>query len=95
MNILAFARENHVAKEIADNLNKKEIQMALELIRKVKSEAETINDQALWFEYDLLPHQIEEDINTCQSNIREFQKALNMKRNEPIQYFGMNPIYLN
>lgn len=87
MDLLGFATSEHHAKEIVDNLDKEGIEFSIKLIERIIAEAEKINAEALWFDFDMLPHQVDEHIEKCKANLIEFKKALELKGNEPFQYF--------
>ena len=100
MELMEFLRQEQFANEIAKELSKPQIQDILKKSREFLELAIHIKNNYLYFDYDVTPERIDLDIKCLYWNVREFRKALNQKRNEPIQYITINndtytPIYLN
>lgn len=100
MDLMNFFRQEQFAKEVAKELNKPQIQFLIKKGKEVLEFANHIKANSLYFDYEVTPDTLENDIRCFNWNIRELRKALNLKRNEPIQYVTVNnemhtPIYLN
>lgn len=100
MDLMEFFRTEQFAKEVAKELNKPQIQFLIKKGKEVLGFATHIKNNCLYFDYEVTPNQLDNDIRCLNWNIRELRKALNLKRNEPIQYITVNnemytPIYLN
>jgi hypothetical protein len=100
MDLMEFFRTEQFAKEVADNLNKPQIQFLIKKGKEALEFANHIKSNFLYFDYEITPDELDNDIRCFNWNIRELRKALNLKRNEPIQYVSINnemytPIYLN
>ena len=85
MGLIEFFRTEQFAKEVADNLNKKEIKFLIKKGKEVLEFANHIKDNNLYFDYDVTPAQIENDIKCVKWNLRELRKAIELKRNEPFE----------
>jgi hypothetical protein len=100
MELMEFFRTEQFAKEVADNLNKPQIQFILKKGKEFLEFATHIKNNCLYFDYEVTPETIDNDIKCLYWNLRELRKALIQKRNEPIQYVTLSnemhsPIYLN
>ena len=100
MDLMEFFRTEQFAKEVAKELNKPQIQFLIKKGKEALDFAKHIKSNFLYFDYEVTPDTINNDIRCLNWNIRELRKALNLKRNEPIQYVTLNnemytPIYLN
>ena len=100
MELMEFLRQEQFANEIAKELNKPQIQEILKKGREFLEFATHIKNNCLYFDYEVTPERIDLDIKCLYWNLRELRKALNLKKNEPIQYLTINneiqtPIYLN
>ena len=90
MNLMEFFRTEQFAKEVADNLNKKEIQFLIKKGKEALEFANHIKENNLYFDYDVTPETIDNDIRCVKWNIRELRKAIELKRNEPFELISIN-----
>lgn len=90
MNLMEFFRTEQFAKELADNLNKKEIQFLIKKGKEALEFANHIKENNLYFDYDVTPQTIDNDIRCVKWNIRELRKAIELKRNEPFEFISIN-----
>ena len=90
MNLMEFFRTEQFAKEVADNLNKKEIQFLIKKGKEALEFANHIKENNLYFDYDVTPETIDNDIRCVKWNIRELRKAIELKRNEPFEFISIN-----
>ena len=86
--------------DLSEELNKPQIQLILKKGKEFLEFATHIKNNCLYFDYEVTPDTIDLDIKCLYWNLRELRKALNLKKNEPIQYITLNnetftPIYLN
>lgn len=100
MELMEFFRTEQFANEVAKELNKPQIQLILKKGKEFLEFATHIKNNCLYFDYEVTPDTIDLDIKCLYWNLRELRKALNLKKNEPIQYITLNneiftPIYLN